>query len=468
MKNINRQPIANWRGFALLLSIGILPAARGDDAEFKPIFNGKDLTGWRAGGTDLAGKTATADGRFAVKDGVLVITGSKDSPPRMAEIDTIESFDGDFTIRLEFRASKDANSGLHLRDKVFAHQFQIRDYPRVGPYKSIKNYKNGDWNEVEVVVTGTKARCSCNGEVLEEALDIPKGGPLALQSEINVVEYRDIRVKRHDEGRAVKRDIPYASPTNELQTLDVYAPSNAKNLPVVFWIHGGGWQTGDKTSVQIKPQAFTEKGFVFVSINYRLLPAVDMETIIRDVAKAARWVHDHIAEFGGDPNRLFIMGHSAGAQLAALLSIDDRYLKAEGLSLAIVKGCVPVDGDTYDVPAIIETAETRWRAHGLPRAKFGHREKFGGDPAKHRDFSAVTHVAKNKGIPPFLIMHVGDHPDTSAQAQRLAAALTSAGIVAKIHAARESTHNKINADIGLPDDAGTKALFDFVAESLKR
>ncbi len=197
--------------------------------------------------------------------------------------------------------------------------------------------------------------------------------------------------------------------------LDVYAPPDAKNLPVVFWIHGGGWQGGDKTDVQIKPKVFTDKGFVFVSTNYRLLPSVDMATIVRDVAKSIRWVHDHIAEYGGDPNRLLVMGHSAGAQLAALICTDDRYLKAEGLSLAIIKGCVPVDGDTYDVPAIIETAETRRRVHGLPQAKFGHREKFGNDPAKHRDFSAVTHVAKDKGIPPFLILHVADHPDTSAQ-----------------------------------------------------
>ena len=210
----------------------------------------------------------------------------------------------------------------------------------------------------------------------------------------------------------VKRNIPYADPAEERQVLDVYSPPNAKNLPVVFWIHGGGWQGGDKTDVQIKPKVFTDKGFVFVSTNYRLLPSVDMATIVRDVAKSIRWVHDHIAEYGGDPNRLFVMGHSAGAQLAALICTDERYLKAEGLSLAIIKGCVPVDGDTYDVPAIIETAETRRRVHGLPQAKFGHREKFGNDPAKHRDFSAVTHVAKDKGIPPFLILYVADHPDT--------------------------------------------------------
>ncbi len=270
------------------------------------------------------------------------------------------------------------------------------------------------------------------------------------------------------QAQEIKRDIPYAQPAHERQVLDVYSPPQAKNLPVVVWIHGGGWQTGDKSSVQIKPQAFMDQGFVFVSTNYRLLPDVDMKTIVRDIAKSIRWVHDHIAEYGGDPERLLVMGHSAGAQLAALISIDERYLKDEGLSLAIIKGCVPVDGDTYDIPAIIETAETRRRVHGQPQAKFGHREKFGNDPTKHRDFSAVTHVAGGKGIPPFLIMHVADHPDTSAQAQRLAEALKGADIPVRVYGARESTHNKINADIGLPDDPGTKSLFEFVAEGLKK
>jgi acetyl esterase/lipase len=272
------------------------------------------------------------------------------------------------------------------------------------------------------------------------------------------------------EARAqdVKRNIPYATPAHERQVLDVYAPPNAKNLPVVFWIHGGGWQTGDKTSVQIKPQFFVDQGFVFVSTNYRLLPSVDMATIVRDIAKSVRWVHDHIAGHGGDPRRLFIMGHSAGAQLAALICTDDRYLQAEGLSLAIAQGCVPVDGDTFDVPAIIETAETRRRVHGLPQAKFGHREKFGNDPAKHRDFSAVTHVAKDKGIPPFLILHVAEHPDTGAQAQRLGNVLKAAGVPATVFGARETTHNKINADLGLPDDPATKAMLEFLGKALKK
>lgn len=266
----------------------------------------------------------------------------------------------------------------------------------------------------------------------------------------------------------IKRNIPYAEPAHERQVLDVYSPHNAKNLPVVFWIHGGGWQTGDKSSVQVKPQFFTDKGYVFVSTNYRLLPSVDMKTIVQDIAKSIRWVHDHIAEHGGDPNRLLIMGHSAGAQLAALLCTDDRYLKAEGLSLAIIKGCVPVDGDTYDVPAIIETGETRRRVHGLPPAKFGHREKFGNDPEKHRDFSAITHVAKDKGIPPFFLLYVADHPDTSAQAQRLANALKDAGVPVTLFGGKETTHNKINADLGLPDDPATKALLEFLGKALNK
>ena len=270
------------------------------------------------------------------------------------------------------------------------------------------------------------------------------------------------------QAQDVKSNIPYAAPAHERQMLDVYAPPAAKNLPVVFWIHGGGWQTGDKTSVQLKPKAFVDKGFVFVSTNYRLLPDVEMETIFRDIAKSMHWVHDHIAEYGGDPNRILVMGHSAGAQLAALICIDDRYLKAEGLSLAGIKGCVPVDGDTYDVPAIIETAETRRRVHHQPQAKFGHREKFGNDPAKHLDYSAVTHVAKNKDIPPFLILYVADHPDTNAQAQRLGAVLNDAGISATLFGGKETTHTRINENLGLPDDPATIALFQFVDTALKQ
>ena len=263
-------------------------------------------------------------------------------------------------------------------------------------------------------------------------------------------------------------NIPYAEDGHARHVLDIYAPPNAKNLPVVFWIHGGGWQQGDKSDVKLKPQWFMDRGFVFVSTNYRLLPEVDMGTLTRDVAKAAGWVNKHIAEHGGDPKRVLVGGHSAGAQLAAILCTDDRYLKAEGVSFDSLIGSVPVDGDTYDVPAIIETEETRLRAHHLPPRVNGHREKFGDTHEKHVDFSAVTHVAKGKGIPPFLILHVAAHPDTSAQALRLGNSLMDAAVPTTVFGAKDTNHSKLNDDLGLPDDPATKALSDFVAEALKK
>jgi arylformamidase len=267
-------------------------------------------------------------------------------------------------------------------------------------------------------------------------------------------------------AQRVTRDVAYGT-ASERQVLDVYAPAGAKSLPVVFWIHGGGWQTGDKNMVALKPKAFMEAGLVFVSISYRLLPKVDMGTLTKDVADALGWVHKNIATYGGDSNRLLVMGHSAGGQLAALMCTDDRYAKAEGFSLSVIKGCVPVDADTFDIPAIIEVAETRARAHHLPLPTYGHRQKFGDDPAKHRDFSAVTHVTRNKGIPPFLILHIAGNPDTTAQARHFADVLGAAGIAVKVVAGRETTHESLNDNLGAPNDPVSKELFAFVAEVLK-
>ncbi len=183
--------------FIISLVVFSLPLiAVADEVGFSPIFNGRDLTGWKVRNANLAGKAASEDGRFLVKDGALVIHGSTEKPLKVLEIETVETFGGDFVLRFEFRASKDANSGLHLRDKAFKHQLQIRDYPRVGPYKSLASFHDQDWNAIEVVVTGNKARCTCNGELLEAAMELPESGPLALQSEINTIEYRNIRVKK--------------------------------------------------------------------------------------------------------------------------------------------------------------------------------------------------------------------------------------------------------------------------------
>ena len=259
-------------------------------------------------------------------------------------------------------------------------------------------------------------------------------------------------------------DIPYVENGHERQVLDIYTPEQVtdKKLPVMLWIHGGGWQVGDKSDVGLKPKVLTDRGFVFVSTNYRLLPDVEMDVLIRDVAASLGWVHKNIAKYGGDPQRIFVGGHSAGAQLAAIICTDHRYLKEQGVSFGVLKGCVPVDGDTYDIPKIIMTAEHRQALYGGKMFTFGHRQKFGNDPEKHVDFSAVTHVAKDKGIPPFLLLYFPGNPDTRAQAQRLEAVLKDAGIPATAYGKSDSNHSRLNNDLGKPDDPATQEFFKFL------
>lgn len=269
-------------------------------------------------------------------------------------------------------------------------------------------------------------------------------------------------------AQQLEANVPYVENGHERHVLDIYTPQKPtdKRLPVMFWIHGGGWQVGDKSDVALKPKVFTENGFVFVSTNYRLLPDVEMDVLIGDVAKSLGWVHKNIARYGGDPNRIFVGGHSAGAQLAALVCIDERYLGAEGVPMKVLRGCVPVDGDTYDIPKIIATAEHRQMIYGGKMFNFGHRQKFGNDPEKHVDYSAVTHVEKEKQIPPFLILYFSGNPDTRAQAGRLEEVLRDAEIPAKAFGKRDTNHSQLNNDLGKADDPATQQLYEFLDRSL--
>lgn len=264
----------------------------------------------------------------------------------------------------------------------------------------------------------------------------------------------------HAAEPTVLKDVAYAEPKNARHTLDVYSPADAKNRPIVFWIHGGGWKRGDKSSVGKKPHGFVEKGFVFVAANYRFVPDVTAKEMTGDVARALRWVHEHAKEFGGDPNAIVVMGHSAGAQLAALVCTDDRYLKAEKVPLSALKGCVPVDCSFYDIPKRVKDGGD------TPLATI--TDIFTDKEETQRDYSAAAHVAKGKDIPAFLILHVATRADTKAQAHWLADKLKDAGVSAKVVAAEGKTHGSIGADLGQKDDAPTKELFAFLDGVLKK
>jgi acetyl esterase/lipase len=254
----------------------------------------------------------------------------------------------------------------------------------------------------------------------------------------------------------VHRDLFYTEAKDKLQSLDVYSPPEGKDHPVIVWIHGGGWSKGNKASLQQKPQAFVDKGFVLVSVNYRLVPAVTVKDIMADLAQSVRWVREHAAEHRGDPNSLIIMGHSAGAHLAALLCTDDRHLKAAGVPMTSLKGCVPLDVSAYDIPKRIHDV-------GDVISKT-FKTVFGADEAAQREVSPVHHIAKDKHIPPFLILHVASREDTKAQAHWLAGKLTEASIPARVIAAEGKTHGTISTDLGGTDDPPTLELWKFLRE----
>ena len=166
---------------------------------FESLFNGKDLTGWgyrdkktmeRTGSFD--GKETSSEGRYLARHGRLIVT----TPPEgraLTQLWTQEEFGTDFTLRLEFRANAEADSGVFIRKP----QLQCRDYLVAGPYKELKNYKAGDWNEIIVEVKGKVAHCTCNGEVLEAAFELPGSGPIGLEGDRGQMEYRRIRLRKN-------------------------------------------------------------------------------------------------------------------------------------------------------------------------------------------------------------------------------------------------------------------------------
>lgn len=184
----------------LLTAIAADPQVQSEEG-FVSLFNGKDLTGWEYGPVPvrkkpiiekLDGKTATQDGVFQVRDGLLVASGKK-----VMALYTAQEFNNDFQFKLEFRIDtkkpKD-NSGIFVRGP----QLQLDAVSEGGLTKVFKNltkFKPGAWNEIEITVTGTEAMCKCNGELIRKPMRVPAKGTIGLQSEYGAFEFRRIRIK---------------------------------------------------------------------------------------------------------------------------------------------------------------------------------------------------------------------------------------------------------------------------------
>lgn len=186
-----------------------------------------------------------------------------------------------------------------------------------------------------------------------------------------------------DEGRLLQRGIAYGD--DPRQALDVYAPETvAEPLPVIVFIHGGSWSSGSKDDHDFAARAFTSRDYIAVLPNYRLVPGVRFPSFIEDCARALRWTQDHIAGLGGDPSRIVLCGHSAGAYIAIMLALDAQYCADAGVDVRRIKGAIGLAGPyafyPFDVPSTV--------------AAFGQAP----DP----DLTQPTHFARADAPPLFL------------------------------------------------------------------
>jgi len=252
-----------------------------------------------------------------------------------------------------------------------------------------------------------------------------------------------------------------------LNQLDVYAPAEvaAGPYPIVLYVHGGGWSAGDKGNVGLTPNHFVHRGYVFVSTNYRLTPQATFPAHAEDVAAAVAWVRERAGEHGGDPERIALLGHSAGAHLVALVATDPRYLGAHGLTPADLSAVVPNDTQAYDIGFLAE------RSGGSLSETY--TRVFGTDPAGWAFASPITYVAPERGIARMLIAHSGrtalglPNRERPVHAARFRDALMAAGVEAEVLPAPDKTHGEVNRDLAVPGDAFAEAVLAWLDARLR-
>ena len=213
----------------------------------------------------------------------------------------------------------------------------------------------------------------------------------------------------------VVRDVPYlqgASYADDKDKLDLYLPEGRTNLPVIVSYFGGALMAGDKSEQTFVGHRFAAAGFLTVVVNYRLSPGVAHPAHVQDAAASFAWVKRHIAEYGGNPDRVFIIGHSAGAYLVALLSTDARYLAAHKLSLRDIHGAVAVSAFYWvERPGVAPDRD---------------KSVWGTDSRAWVDASPAHHLHADG--PPTLILYAdGDEDWRRQQNVEAAAAMKAAG-----------------------------------------
>jgi acetyl esterase/lipase len=249
------------------------------------------------------------------------------------------------------------------------------------------------------------------------------------------------------------KNIPFGQ-DQKFQSLDLYTPKNAKNAPVVIFIHGGGWTRSDKSELSSKPKWLNENNIILISTNYRLSPAVQHPEHVNDIAAAIRWTVDNIANHGGNPNKIFLMGHSAGSHLAALAAVHPKALASQKLSPKNIAGVISLDGSAFDIPDRIKNGTTNL-AENCRRA-------FGTSLEMQQDGSPLHHVREKKNLPPFLLIYVKENALNHIQSQAFASGLTKAGNKATLVKSSAADHFALDHELGTTNDPAATAILNFI------
>lgn len=300
--------------------------------------------------------------------------------------------------------------------------------------------------------------------LLAPAAEPPKAAPFAVEEKLDV---------RYHDG----------SPR---QALDVFRPRGVEGRPVVLFVHGGGWMFGDKDFFGLYRgvgRFLASKGYVAVLTNYRLSPTVRHPEHVKDVARAFAWTRRHIKDHGGDPDRIFLSGHSAGGHLVALLATDTTYLADPALGLqpadqTAVRGVMAVSG-VYRIPgsdeftAMMADLVTALVAADRPAARPGaaalarandmnpFRIVFGEERGARAKASPLTYVRKD--LPPFLVLYAErELPLLAPMAREFADALKEAGSPVEVQRVAGCHHNTILFRLHRADDPTARALLNFL------
>lgn len=254
------------------------------------------------------------------------------------------------------------------------------------------------------------------------------------------------------------RTVYYGAEGEARQSLDIYARAEGPHLPVVLFVHGGGWAFGDKSGVGAKPEFLLGQNIAFVSMNYRLRWDYQVADQAQDIASAIAWLRENGSGHNLDTHRLVLMGQGSGAHLVSLVATDSSYLKAAGLELDDLDGIVEVAGDAYDIGR-----QMRELGSFLQRR---HLELiFGSDGKQWATFSPLTHVRSGKNIPAFALLHVDDELQ-ALQARGFAKVLLEAGVDAVILRARGETRDSLDQRLGESGNPASVALLTFLRARL--